>query len=214
MSAKLVSRRRFLKIGCIATAAAGLTVCGGASLVGLAPEAPIDLPSLSYGEKTMDKRVLIAYATYAGSTAEVAAGIGKTLASRGFAVDCKPIREKPAVDGYQAVLIGSAVQYGKWLPEAVEFVQANQPALNRLPVALFCVHIQNTGNDENSRKARLAYLDVVRPLVQPVAEAFFAGRFDQRGAARLMPGLLARLMPAFDLRDWKKINAWAQTVLA
>ena len=35
----------------------------------------------------------------------------------------------------------------------------------------------------------MAYLDAVCPLVQPVAEAFFAGRFDRRGATQLLPGL-------------------------
>ena len=52
--------------------------------------------------------------------------------------------------GYVAAVIGSAVQYGRWLPEAIAFVQAHQEALNQVPVALFCVHIQNLGNDENS----------------------------------------------------------------
>lgn len=210
MSAKPISRRRFLRTGCVTVAAAGLTVCG-VSVV--APDSPpIDLLSFTYGEKTMNSRVLVSYATYAGSTVGVAAEIGKTLGARGFSVDVKPIKEKPQVDGYQAVLIGSAVQHGNWLPEAVAFVQDNQPALNRVPVALFCVHIQNRGNDKTSRQNRLAYLNEVRPLLQPVDEAFFAGRFDRRGAALMLPGWLARFVPTLDFRNWKKIRAWADSI--
>jgi menaquinone-dependent protoporphyrinogen oxidase len=160
----------------------------------------------------MNNRVLVAYASATGSTVGVAAEIGKTLGAGGFSVDVKPIQEKPQVDGYRAVLIGSAVQNGNWLPEAVAFVQANQPALNRVPVALFCVHIQNRGSDEASRWNRLAYLDVVRPLLRPVGEAFFAGRFDRRGAALMLPGWLARIVPTVDFRDWKKIRAWADSI--
>ena len=63
-------------------------------------------------------------------------------------------------------------------------------------------------------KNRLAYLDAVRPLIQPVAEAFFAGRFDRRGAALLLPGLVARFLPTLDFRNWEKIRAWAETVFA
>ncbi len=160
----------------------------------------------------MKNRVLLAYASYAGSTIDVAVAIGETLSENGFYVDIKPVNENPPLDGYHAVLIGSAVQHAKWLPEAVDFVKANQVALKQLPVALFCVHIQNLGDDDTSRRNRLAYLNQVRPLLQPVAEGFFAGKFDRRGAALLLPAWAARFVPSFDLRNWKKIRAWVGDV--
>jgi menaquinone-dependent protoporphyrinogen oxidase len=204
------NRRRFLKTGCLTVGAAGLTLCG---LSVVAPNPPrIEETTYTYGGDNMKERILIAYATYAGSTAEVAAAIGETLSAHGASVKVQPISDHPQIDGYQAVLIGSAVQHGNWLPEAVEFVKANQGVLNRVPVALFCVHIQNTGDDEQSRKNRLAYLDQVRALLQPVAEGFFAGKFDRRGAALLLPGMLARLVPPLDFRNWKKIRAWSNHV--
>ena len=43
----------------------------------------------------MNNRILVTYATRAGSTAEVAAAIAETLAARGYAVDVKPVKEKP-----------------------------------------------------------------------------------------------------------------------
>lgn len=205
-----VSRRRFLKVGCLTGAAVGLTFCGATAL---APDPPlVQLSSYAYGEVTMNNRVLVAYATYAGSTGEVAAAIGETLGAQGFAVDVKPIQDEPPIDVYQAVLIGSAVHHGHWLPAAVDFVKANQPALTHVPVALFCVHIQNMGNDEASRQRRLAYLSEVRPLVQPIAEGFFTGRFNRRGAMLLLPGWLARLVPNIDLRNWETIRTWAASL--
>ncbi len=212
MSAKRLTRRDFLKLGCLTTATAGLAVCGaGLALTGGDP-APIKLPSFSYGENSMKERILVAYASATGSTVEVAAAIGETLSAHDLRVDVRPIRENPPIDGYRAALIGSAVQHGNWLPEAVQFVKSNQEALSRIPVALFCVHITNLGNDEASRKNRLAFLDAVRPFVQPRAEVFFAGRFDRRGAAMLLPGLVARFVPTMDYRDWKKIRAWADNL--
>jgi menaquinone-dependent protoporphyrinogen oxidase len=160
----------------------------------------------------MHNRVLVTYASATGSTVDIAAAIGETLGASGVSVDVKPIQEKPQISGYQAVLIGSAVHHGNWLPEAVNFVKTNQQALNRVPVALFCVHIQNLGDDETSRQNRLAYLNAVRPLLQPVAEGFFAGRFDRRGAALLLPGLLARLVPTLDFRNWENVRAWADSL--
>jgi menaquinone-dependent protoporphyrinogen oxidase len=210
VSPKPISRRRFLKVGCLTGAAMGLTICGASALAPDLP--PVQLSSFTYGEVTMSNHVLIAYATHAGSTVEVAAAIGETLGAHGFAVDVKPIQDKPPVDEYQAVLIGSAVHHGHWLPEAIDFVKVNQPALSHVPVALFCVHIQNMGNDETSRQRRLAYLNEVRSLVQPIDEGFFAGRFNRRGAALLLPDWLAHLVPNIDLRNWETIRTWAASL--
>src|SRR5262245_37997871 len=71
----------------------------------------------------MPKHISVTYATRAGSTAEVAAAIGQSLAAHGFSVEVKPIKENPAVEHYDAILIGSAVRMGQWLPEAVKFVE-------------------------------------------------------------------------------------------
>lgn len=161
----------------------------------------------------MNNRILVTYATRAGSTGEVATALGETLRARGFAVDVKPMQENPALDGYQAVLVGSAVRMGQWLPEAVGYIKTHQQVLNALPVALFTVHLNNLGEDEESEKNRNSYLDAVRPLVNPVAEVFFAGKMD---FARLsfLDRLIARLVkaPEQDLRDWNMVRAWAEEV--
>lgn len=206
-----ISRRRFLKIGCVSTAALGMTACGVTALVPGPP--PIELSSFTFGEKRADNRVLIAFATFAGATQDVAAEIGKTLGARGFAVDAIPILQEPRVEGYQAVLVGSAVYGSKWRSEAIEFVKTNQEALNRVPVVFFSVCLAGLSNDEATLSQRL---DIVygplRPFVQPAAEVLFAGKVDQHGASLFLPGGLARLFPTLDFRDWNKIRAWAQTV--
>lgn len=160
----------------------------------------------------MNQKILIAYASGLGSTAEVAVKIGQTLNKKGFAIDVKPIEENPQVSDYQAVILGSAVRHGNWLPKAVEFIKANQKNLNQVPVALFTVHITNLGNDSSSQQNRLSFLDLVRPLLNPFDEVFFAGKFDRRGAALMLPSWLARLVPTLDLRKWEKIQAWTECV--
>jgi len=210
VSRKPISRRSFLKVGCLTTAACGLAVCGVSMATSIPDPSSIDLPSFSYGERTLNNRVLVTFASTLGSTAGIAAEIGKTLGARGFCADVRPIRENPSLDGYQAVLVGSAVRHGNWLPEAVEFVKSNQQALRRVPVAVFTAHITNLGNDANSRNNRLAFLNEVRPLLQPVEQVFFAGKLDRRGAAMLLPGWVARLIPPMDFRNWKTIRAWAE----
>jgi len=163
----------------------------------------------------LNKRILVAYASHSGSTIDVAARIGETLTARGFSVDIKPIMEKPQVESYGAVVIGSAIRYGQWLPVATEFVKTNQVALQRVPVALFSVHLMNRGNDEQSRVNRLAYLNTVRSLIKPVDEVFFSGKGDPKRLS-LFDRWISRAAgaPVGDLRDWNKIRGWAQAVFA
>ena len=207
------SRRRFLKLGCLGAAAAGVTVCGGAGLaIALTPDPPpVELLTYTFGEGNM-KKVLIAYASRTGTTVEVAEAIGKTLGERGFAVDVVPVKEKPSVAGYQTVLIGSAVQGAKPLPEAVAFTKANQAALQKIPVALFLVHFFFRGERAMDVKTRESYVEEIRPLIPHAPIQYFAGRFDRRTTAAGLPHWLANLTPTIDRRDWGKIRAWAEKI--
>jgi len=155
----------------------------------------------------MATSILVAYATQFGSTAEIADAIGVAMRESGATVDVRCVRDVQDVAPYHAVVIGSPVHLGHPLPEAVEFVQRHHARLCRLPVALFCVYISSP-----PRRARDAYLDDVRALVRPVAEAFFTGRFDRRGAALLIPKVLAWLVPPIERRDWRKIQGWASSL--
>ncbi|MBN2115806.1 MAG: flavodoxin domain-containing protein [Anaerolineales bacterium] len=211
MSHKSVSRRNFLKIGCLATAAASMAVCGVGAAIPI-DESEVDLPSTFFGGKNMSNRILVVYASGLGSTAEIAVEIGKTLETQGIPVDVRPVRENPQIADYQAVLLGSAVRHGNWLPEAVEFVKTNQHALNDVPVALFTVHITNLGNDPASTQARHSFVDQVRSLLHAVDEVYFAGKFDRRGAALMLPDLLARLIPTMDFRNFKTVRSWTENL--
>lgn len=209
MPTQTLSRRRFLK-------AAGLTVAGmalaGAGLGVAATRTPTsETPELVLeGRDTMNQRILVAYATRAGSTAEIAAAIGESLAARGYAVDVQPVKSQPDLAGYTAVVLGSAIRMGAWLPEAVNYVKANQATLSALPVALFTVHMLNTGADEASQAARRAYLNAVRPLLPDAEEVYFEGKMDFSRLS-FLDRTIAKMVKAVeaDRRDWAKIRAWA-----
>jgi len=214
MTTHLLSRRRFLK-------SAGLTVAGialaGSGLGVAATRTPInETPELVLeGQHTMNQRILVTYATRAGSTAEVAAAIGESLAARGYAVDVKPVKSQPDLAGYRAVVLGSAIRMGSWLPEAVDFVKANQAALAAMPVALFTVHMLNTGADEAGRTARTAYLNAVRPLLPGAEEAYFEGLMDFSRLS-FLDRLVSKMVKAVeaDRRDWAAIRGWTPAALA
>ena len=161
----------------------------------------------------MSGRVLVGYATRTGSTVGVAEAIGKALGERGFAVDVKPLRERPSLSGYDACVVGSAINGGAPLPEAVSWLESNASALAKVPVVAFCVHSMNGGSDEGQTRKRLAYLDKFRSVVAPKAEGFFLGKgpspddssFIERWAFKAFGGTAVG-----DARDWDAIRGWAE----
>ncbi len=215
MTAKTISRRDFLKRSAAGAGAAALAATSTACAASpdKTGKLEIETPSYQYGAGDTSSRILVAYATRTGSTVGVASAIGEVLAARGFAVDVKPIRDAPSLDGYQAVILGSAINGGRWLPEATAYVQDHQQALSALPVALFCVHIMNLGDDEKAEKNRRAYLNPIREMVQPIDEAYFAGMGMNPDEE---PAIVRWFYRTFeiggegDCRDWEKIRSWAE----
>src|SRR5512137_2127310 len=88
---------------------------------------------------TMKEKILVTYATRAGSTAGVAEAIGSRLAEAGGEVEVLPMQEVKDLSTYRAVVLGSAIQDRQWLPEAMDFVRQRKDELARLPVAAFLV---------------------------------------------------------------------------
>ncbi len=65
----------------------------------------------------------------------------------------RPIKSITNIDGYRAIVVGSAIRMGQWLPEAVEFVKQNQARLNELPTAFFTVHLLHLDDSAESRRS-------------------------------------------------------------
>src|SRR5512133_2873747 len=122
----------------------------------------------------MNTKILVTYASRFGSTAGVAEAIGKTLAESGAQVDVLSMREVKSLAGYDAVVAGSAINGGAWLPEAMQFVREHQLELKRKPFATFLVCMTLTMRSGEQYRTHIAsWLDPVRALVMPVSEGLF-----------------------------------------
>jgi len=161
----------------------------------------------------MNGKILVAYATKSGTTSEVAQAIGKSLCDKGAAVDVRPVKSVTSLDGYRAVIVGSAIRMGNWLPEALEFVKKNQPLLSQMPTAFFTVHLLHQDDSEESRQTRQTYTAPARQIVTLQVEAFFAGKLEYAKLS-IFEKLISNAMKAQeqDLRDWNKIRMWAEGV--
>jgi menaquinone-dependent protoporphyrinogen oxidase len=158
----------------------------------------------------VNKKVLVVYATRAGSTGEVAQAIAERLCAGGFDAEVRPVDDVSALDGVQAVVLGSAIRYGAWLPEMTKFVESRRSELSRLPLALFTLHMQALGDDAASRDTRAGYTKAVRALVAPRDEVFLAGKVDP-ATLSFFERLAVRMVksPVGDKRDWDRIRWWA-----
>jgi menaquinone-dependent protoporphyrinogen oxidase len=207
-----ITRRRFLGLLGGAVGAAALGCCGLTVLGMRTPEA--ELKQLTCGGSSkMSQKILVAYATKAGSTGEVAEAIGKALCAGGAAVEVRPVKEVNDVSGYSGVVVGSAIRIGRWLPEATGFVEANAGTLATMPVAYFQLSGFLQDDTPEKRQEAAAYLASVRALVEPVSEGLFAGKIDY-GTLSFFDRTIAKLVGSAegDWRDWNAIRKWARVV--
>ena len=211
-SIRRVSRRDFLGLSAGLITAMAL---GDASGVRVSHATDIKFPEGKCGgEKNIEKRVLVAYASKYGSTGGVADAIGKELCSKDMAADVVLIKNANNISSYQGVIIGSAIYMGKWMPEAVDFVKKNKDTLCNVPVAYFLVCMTLSQPTGKNRAEVLSYMDPILkavPEIKPVGIGTFAGAMDYNNLSWINKKILkSKGTPEGDFRDWNAIRAWAR----
>lgn len=160
-------------------------------------------------------KVLVTYASRAGSTAGIAEAIGAALAEQGLVVDIRPMGEVSDLSPYRAIVAGSAIRRDKWLTEAMQFMGQHQAELKQKPFAAFLVCLALAKPNERSRKSASVWLQPVREIVHPMSEGLFAGVLDLGKLPLLYrilfrPFMLLTGISEGDYRDWEAIRNWAE----
>jgi menaquinone-dependent protoporphyrinogen oxidase len=168
--------------------------------------------------------VLVAYATDHGSTLGVAARIAGRLRQRGVDAEACAAADVLEVSRYEAVVLGSAIHGGKWLPAAQQFAGRNAAPLRERPVWLFSV--STLGDEESMFPRRVATrlralrketpeVAELRLLLHPREHRNFAGAIARshwpaagRAFFRAAGGRYG------DHRNWPAIDAWADLIAA
>ncbi|MFA6224729.1 MAG: flavodoxin domain-containing protein [Methanoregula sp.] len=159
----------------------------------------------------MDARILVAYATRSGSTAEIAQAIGKELTTAGFNVDVAEIKTVSTLAGYTAVVIGGPLYMGSVDSAVGKFVGKIRSQLQKLPIAAFAVGLAPTSPDPHAVEMAMVALKKSLEPVTLVASVLFAGKLDPSKVNFVMRKFLEMAkIPAGDFRDWDVIALWAR----
>lgn len=156
-------------------------------------------------------RVLVAAASRHGATSGIAETIAWRLARAGLhtlAADADDVR---TLAGWDAVVLGSGVYMGRWLPSARHVVEHLGDELRRRPVWLFSSGPVGDPPEPAGERA----FDASELVASSGARehVLFAGRLD-RDRLTLPERAVVRVVGAAegDFRDWDAVAAWADGI--
>jgi menaquinone-dependent protoporphyrinogen oxidase len=152
-------------------------------------------------------RVLVTAASKYGATAEIAAAIAEVLDKHGLEATVLSPEQVKEVDGYDAVVVGSAVYAGHWLKPARELVERHAGVLAGRPIWLF-----SSGPVGDPPKPEEDPVDVADLLAATDAREhrIFAGKLVRKQLSFPERAIVSALrVPEGDFRDWTEIHQWA-----
>jgi menaquinone-dependent protoporphyrinogen oxidase len=150
-------------------------------------------------------KVLVTAASRHGSTAEIANVIAAVLRTADVEADVVAPEAVSSLEGFDAVILGSAVYAGHWLEPAKAFVRRYRIELSERPVFLF-----SSGPIGDPPKPTQDPVDVAEldNSTGAVDHQVFAGRVTRRQL-----NVLERLVHADgDFRPWDDIADWAKEI--
>jgi len=160
--------------------------------------------------------IFVTYASEHGSTAGIARTIATVLRENMLDVELKRMEEAPEdLCEFDAVIFGSAVYIGEWLPKAVDFLLKHHEKLGDCPTWVF-----SSGPTGRESPEELADGDILptdlRPLIdkmQPQDIVVFPGKIDLRRLTQQERTLVKKKgIEKGDYRDWQAIRMWAQEI--
>jgi menaquinone-dependent protoporphyrinogen oxidase len=152
--------------------------------------------------------ILVAFASRHGSTRAIAETIAAELEACGHRTVFLDISRVTSLESFDAVVAGSGIYLGRWLPPARTFLDRFQPELSVLPTWLF-----SSGQNGDQPVAEPQDVTSRRDALRMMDHRSFAGRLDRRTLG-VGERLMSRLVGSAegDFRDWDEIRAWARLI--
>ena len=161
-------------------------------------------------------KALIAYASKRGSTAEIAEAIAGKFRDEGLETDSMPVDEVVTLEGYDVVVIGSAVYMGRWRGDAKHFLRKHRKELENKRFWVFSSG--PVGDPDKPVDARFLEPPRIIELAQRLGvqgHTVFGGRMPPDPQGPLERSMVRNTPERFrDRRDWGEIRRWAYGIAA
>ena len=155
-------------------------------------------------------KILVTTASKHGATADIGDAIAGKLREHDLEVEVYEPDEVPSLEGYDAVILGSAIYAGRWMDTARRFSERHHAALRRLPVWLF-----SSGPIGDPPQPEEEPVDGKRLLKELGAREHrvFAGRVNNADLGWVEKTITRMVKaPEGDFRDFDAIRVWAAEI--
>ncbi|MCC5478301.1 flavodoxin domain-containing protein [Streptomyces barringtoniae] len=158
----------------------------------------------------MTGKVLVAYGTTNGSTAQIAEAVAQVLCKEGLTAEARPAPSMAGIEMYDAVVVGGALYAGRRHKDARGFVRRHRRALGERPLWFF----SSGPLDASASERNIPPVSGVRRAMERlgVREHVTFGGCLEEGARGRAARMILRNGKGGDFRDYPAIEAWAQRV--
>ena len=165
------------------------------------------------GVEGLKVRVLVAYETSKGSTAEIAETIAAEMRKGGVDALAASISDAPLPEDYTHVIVGGPIYMGS-IKGVKGFVERHKAVLQERLIGAFAVGMSFAVEDEEKQAAGRKALDEAIAPLEVAHLGYFAGKIDMEKLSFLEKMAVKMVKsPVGDFRDWDAVKGWAQEVL-
>ncbi|WP_127361104.1 flavodoxin domain-containing protein [Actinacidiphila soli] len=158
------------------------------------------------------QRVLIAYGTKNGSTAEIAEWIAEELREQGIDTDVRSAAAVRDIAPYDAVVLGAGLYAGGWQCDAARFARQHRQALTQRPVWLFSSGPLDASATEREIPPARGVARIIARL-DARDHVTFGGRLTE-GAEGFIARQILQQGKGGDFRDREQVRTWAHDIAA
>ena len=165
------------------------------------------------GVEDLKGRVLVAYETSKGSTAEIAEVIAAEIRTAGWDAEAVDVKDSPLPADYSFVVVGGPIYLGS-IKGVKGFVERHKAVLQERLIGAFAVGMSFAVEDEEKQAAGRKALDEAIAPLEVAHLGYFAGKIDMEKLSFLEKMAVKMVKsPVGDFRDWDAVKGWAQEVL-
>jgi menaquinone-dependent protoporphyrinogen oxidase len=169
--------------------------------------------------------ILVIYSTTDGHTPRICERLRQVMVQQGQQATVLPLTQTDTLDlaGFDKIVIGASIRYGKHQPQVAQFIARHQALLESKANAFFTVNIVARKPEKNRPETNPYLIKFLRQISwKPKLLGVFAGKLDYpryRFFDRLMIRFIMLMTDGptdpksvIDFTDWQQVDAFARQV--